>query len=96
MFLDDELIEIGRKVENTEESIKKTISEMIQKSFSNLAERMGENPSVTVIYANFKRVNNQFKTAVDALQKENICFVKRNAFEIFVNSKTEFKGIQFS
>jgi len=95
MFLDDELIEIGRKVLNTEESIGATISEMLQVSFKNLAERMGENPNVISIYANFKRVNNQFKTAVDTLEKENICFVKRNAFEIFVNTNPNFKGISF-
>lgn len=94
MFLDDQLLEIGRNADvSTAEGLQKAITLMINACFSNLQEKIGDNKTGEIIHANFKRVNNTWRMVAEKLKKEDNGFIKTDGFEIFVNSKPEFEGI---
>jgi len=96
MFLDDELLMIGRECDLTEESIFNSINKMINASFTNLLKRIGNSPSERQTRANFRRVNNTWYKVAEILEKENKGFVKKDGFQLFVESKPEFKDIFFN
>ena len=97
MFLDDELLLIGRSVELNEKSINETISKMINACFANLNKNIEGKPRTNqTILSSFKRVNNTWIKVSKRLDKEGIGFVKTNGFQIFVESESEFKGLFFN
>lgn len=93
IFLDDQLIEIGRNAELTEKGIFNAVNKMSQACFLNLTKRIGENTNNKAVIAQFKRVNNTWKIAVDKLEKEGVRFVKRDGFEIILKEMKDLKPI---
>lgn len=95
MFLDDELLMIGRSSDLSEENIKRCVGKMINVCFANLQSRLGNNKTEQSIIAGFNRVNKTWQMVADKLSEEGKGFIKRNGFQLFVESKQEFKGIFF-
>ncbi len=94
MFLDDQLIEIGRNAKtDNEKGIFDAINKMSQVCFLNLTKNIKENTNNQNVIAQFKRVNNTWKLAVDELEKEGINFVKREGFEIILKGKKDLEPI---
>lgn len=96
MFLDDELLQIGRSVELTDEGMRKSISSMIKVCFESLHKQLNGKRDELSIKANFKRVNNTWIKVCTKLDKEGLGFAKINGFQLFVEQKPEFKGIFFN
>ena len=95
MFLDEELLKLGRNFDLTEENIRECVCEMITVSFANLINRLNGNKDEQSILAGFKRVNKTWQMVAEKLDNEGKGFIKRNGFKLFVESKPEFKGIFF-
>ena len=95
MFLDDELLMLGRNCELTEEAIRECVGKMINVSFANLSNRLNGNKDDVSIIAGFKRVNKTWQIVAEKLDKEGRGFIKRNGFQLFVESNPEFKCIFF-
>ncbi|MCX6232732.1 MAG: hypothetical protein NTZ33_14435 [Bacteroidetes bacterium] len=93
MFLDDELLEIGRNAKMTEESIKKAIDKMIKTVFNNLSDRINGSLDANVMISNFKRVNNTWKMVADSLKKEGRGFIRRDGFQDYIKASEEFKSL---
>lgn len=93
MFLEDELLQIGRNTELTEKGIYDGVNSMIKACFANMGKIIGNKPDSQSIIANFKRVNNIWIKVSNTLINEERGFVKPDGFKLFINSKEEFKGI---
>lgn len=92
MFLDDELLKIGREVDiDDRESVISAIKVMIQACFRNVSEGIAGDKSMPTIQTNFKRVNNTWIRVANQLEKEGKGFVNEDGFKMIVESK--FKGI---
>jgi hypothetical protein len=96
MFLDEELLEIGRNADiNTKEGVIEAIRKMLSLCFKNLSDNVGKNTTdIEIIKTNFKRINNTWKMVSEKLELEGKGFIKLDGFKIFVESE-EFKGIFF-
>lgn len=95
MFLDDELLELGRSCDLTENGIKECATKMMNVSFANLAKRFYGRTDNNTILMEFKRVNKTWQMVANVLAKEGRGFIKIDGFKLFVESKPEFKGIFF-
>lgn len=95
MFLDEQLLQIGRSTDMTNESAHKSISDMINACFSNLSKSIINHKDDGTILSNFKRVNQTWIDVAKMLDNEGKGFVKPDGFKIFVESKPEFQGIFF-
>lgn len=95
MFLDDELLMLGRNVELTEENIKECVGKMINVCFNNLSKRLEGNKTDQTIRTGFKRVNKTWQMVADKLNTEGRGFMKIDGFKIYVESKPEFRGVFF-
>lgn len=94
MFLDEELLEIGRNTDLTKfDSVKKSIGKMIQICFKNLSEKINGNLDDKIILANFKRVNNTWMTIADKLESEGRGFIQRDGFKLVCKGNDEFKNL---
>ena len=93
MFLDEKLLELGRKTKLDRESIIKCITEMIRICLSDVTKNLPDKPTDAKVKTSFKRVNNTFMAVVDILRSENRGFVKRDGFETYVNIQAYFKGV---
>ena len=93
MFLEDELLQIGRNTEMTEKGICDGINEMIKCCFRNMSDIIGIKPCSASIIANFKRVNNTWIKVANTLKDEEKGFVKPDGFRLFVNATGDFKDI---
>lgn len=96
MFLDEELLMIGRSCDQTEKSIIDCVSKMINVSFQNLNKRLEGNKTDTSIMSGFRRVNKTWQMVADKLESEGISLVKREGFRLYVESKPEFKNVFFN
>jgi hypothetical protein len=95
MFLDDELLQIGRNTDMTIASANESCSKMVQLCFKNLGKNITPTSSREVIVANFNRVNNTWRKVVTILDNEGLSFVKIDGFKNFVESEPQFKNIFF-
>ena len=95
MFLDDKLLQLGRNNELTDEGIRECVGLMLNACFDNLQKNINSKSPEQAIKASFKRVNNTWKMVANKLDSEGRGFVKETGFQIFVESKPEFKGIFF-
>ena len=95
MFLDEELLKIGRETELTKEEMLKAISEMVKSCFNNLQKSTNEKMTDNNIVANFKRVNNTWNRVAEILEKENRGFLKKDGFKFLIENNPEFNGIFF-
>ena len=77
MFLDEELLKIGRETELTKEEMLKAISEMVKSCFNNLQKSTNEKMTDNNIVANFKRVNNTWNRVAEILEKKIGDFLKK-------------------
>lgn len=93
MFLEDELLQIGRNTELTEKGIYDGINSMIKACFANMSRIVGNKSYNASIIASFKRVNKTWIKVAEILEKENKGFIKSDGFKLFIDSKDEFKGI---
>jgi hypothetical protein len=90
MFLDEELLEIGRNTGLTEDCINKSISKMVKVCFANLEKNLPKRSSDEMVISQFKRVNNTWKAVARILDHECLGFVKEDGFQLYVESKEEF------
>lgn len=97
MFLDEKLLEVGRKFNTSMafDECKPLISQMINICFDSLETNIKGNHNDAVILAQFKRVNNVWAKVAETLEKENKGFIRKDGFKAFVESKPEFAGIFF-
>jgi len=93
MFLDDELLEIGRNTKFTKEGVLKSSQKMVQVCFQNLIKRIEGSHDIDVLAANFKRVERTWRIVAEKLESEGKGFIRQDGFKEFVNSKPEFKGV---
>ena len=97
MFLDEELLKIGRNTDiNNWEEINKSVSEIIKKCFDSLSENISPKSSDKDILSQFKRVNNTWRSVAKKLEKENKGILKIDGFRLYVEQKTAFKNIFFN
>ena len=90
MFLDDELYQIGSKVNADYGNHLDVIKEMVDCCFKRSSTDLKHcNDSQLLPY--FKRINTSWNIAVDKLNKENKCFVKKDGFITFLSLSDEFK-----
>lgn len=93
MFLDDELLEIGRKADlSTYTSVNSACQKMLQVCFGNLVKNIEKDFSL--ISANFKRVNKTWVKVARLLSSEGKGFVNEDGFRLFVEATPGFKGIK--
>jgi len=84
MFLDDELYQIGKKVDlSNPKSIENTVINMVKAAGKNLEKRLPETYTLNEVFANLKRVNTQFKNSVEKLSKEGLDFCKADGFYLY-------------
>lgn len=90
MFLDDELYQIGSKVNADYSNHIKIIREMIDCCFKRSSVDLKHcNDSQLLPY--FKRINTSWNIAVDKLNKGREPFVKKNGFITFLLLSDDFK-----
>lgn len=94
MFLDEELLQIGRNAPITEDGINKAIKEMVRTCFRDIHKRSTDQP-IQVMLASFKRVNNTWKKVAKILDDEKRGFIRIDGFEQLVRHNKEFEEINF-
>lgn len=96
MFLDEELLSIAYTVNTLDDkSILEGIKEMIGSCWGNIRASIQFRSSDAEILANFKRVNNTWMSVYDQLNETRTPFFKRDGFQLYIESKPEFKGVFF-
>ncbi len=93
MFLEEKIYNIAKEVDlNSNESITEGSRKIVTACLENLSMSIGnvnKNPTISVMRANFKRVNFTWKMLVRRLQLENRCFLKEDGFEKIIKIKFE-------
>lgn len=94
MFLDDQLLQIGRNAKtDSEKDIFEAINTMWQACMINLNKNINDKSTNDKVLAQFKRVNNTWKLVADKLEKEGVVFIKRDGFEIILKGMDVYKSI---
>lgn len=95
MFLDDQLLEIGRTVTvwSEEKEIFEAINKMIQACMGNISDNTPRKANEQALKSAFRRVNNTWRQVAEILEKEQRGVIRVDGFEAFVKSKEEFKGL---
>ena len=95
MFLEEKLLIIGRRVDIADKnSCKKAIQEMVSACMGSISDHFHKDGTLEQCTKQFQWANKTWELAVDKLDSEGFCFVKREGFRIFVESKEEFKDIK--
>ena len=88
MFLDDQLLEIGRSVDFEDaDSIFKTTEKMIKACYDNLIEKVKDCREEKVIIAQVKRVIKTWELVADKLESEQISLIKREGFALLIKKR---------
>lgn len=90
MFLEDELLQIGRNAELNEEGIKQACLEMIRACQKDLFKHKDLKDEYS-IRSTFRRIDNTFMSVANILKEEGRGFIKPDGFRIFINSMDETK-----
>ncbi len=95
MFLDDELLQLGRQGHPNKNSrkLEKIETEMILACMKNLDVRVSNTKSSDVLVANFKRVDNTWKKVVHKLIPEGFTFTKPELFQAYIEGTGDFKKL---
>ena len=92
MFLDDQLLEIGRKSKNLSiEEKNEVFGQMLQICFANIRKIGDENLTDAVCMSNLKRVHNTWNKVADILENEGINVIYVNEFKKYVEDTSQGK-----
>lgn len=92
MFLDDELLALGRGFEINNKNCEDSFVKMMQACHKSLKENVKANSTDAHIVSQLNRINNTFKKAMNILKDEGRGFITEDGFKLFTES-TPLKGI---
>jgi len=95
MFLDEQLLAIGRKAEMTSEGIIDAIRKMINCCFSSMEQTINGRQNEILITRAFQRTNIIWRNVARKLREEGKGIIREDGFRDFVETRNEFKSIRF-
>jgi len=95
MFLDQQLLELGRKGHSNmnPRKLEKVEWEMLQACLENLKKNILQKVSDETVINNFRRVDNTWKKAVKQLQGEGFTASKPSGFQVYITKSGDFPQI---